>query len=106
MASQIVVHGCGMKAVYVYYPDADTWIIDGVVASAAAGYVSAPHVTRGKDNKRSDKKSGRRSTKAEKRGGMGPTELLPAEPAPVEPMPLEQSPIEPELPSEDAPGAS
>jgi hypothetical protein len=28
------VEGCGKKAVYVYYPDTNTWILDGVVASA------------------------------------------------------------------------
>jgi hypothetical protein len=34
LASQIAVEGCGKKAVYVYYPDTNTWILDGVVASA------------------------------------------------------------------------
>jgi hypothetical protein len=33
MASQIAVHGCGKKAVYMYYPDTGTWILDGVVSS-------------------------------------------------------------------------
>ena len=33
MASQIAVRGCEQKAVYVYYPDADTWIIDGAVTA-------------------------------------------------------------------------
>jgi len=35
MASQIAVEGCGKKAVYVYYPDTDTWILDGAVAPAS-----------------------------------------------------------------------
>jgi hypothetical protein len=34
LASQIAVEGCGKKAVYVYIPDTNTWILDGVVASA------------------------------------------------------------------------
>jgi hypothetical protein len=37
MASQISVQGCGKKAVYVYYPDTDTWILDGVVAASGTG---------------------------------------------------------------------
>jgi hypothetical protein len=32
LASQIAVQGCGQKAVYVYYPDTNTWFLDGVVA--------------------------------------------------------------------------
>jgi hypothetical protein len=34
MASQIAVNGCDKKAVYMYYPDTGTWILDGVVAPA------------------------------------------------------------------------
>ena len=34
LASQIAVEGCGKKAVYIYYPDTNTWILDGVVAPA------------------------------------------------------------------------
>lgn len=34
LASQIAVEGCGKKGVYVYYPDTDTWILDGAVAPA------------------------------------------------------------------------
>jgi hypothetical protein len=32
LASQIAVQGCDKKAVYVYYPDTNTWILDGVVS--------------------------------------------------------------------------
>jgi hypothetical protein len=32
MASQIAVQGCGKKAVYMYYPDTGTWILDGAVS--------------------------------------------------------------------------
>ena len=35
MATQIAVRGCEQKAVYVYFPDSDTWIIDGIVNAAA-----------------------------------------------------------------------
>jgi len=35
MASQIAVQGCGKKAVYIYYPDTDTWILDGAVVPAS-----------------------------------------------------------------------
>lgn len=31
MASQIAVQGCGKRAVYTYYPDTDTWILNGAV---------------------------------------------------------------------------
>ena len=44
MASQIAVRGCEQKAVYVYYPDSDTWIIDGARDSALVGLSGpAPH---------------------------------------------------------------
>lgn len=79
MASQIGVYGCGMKAVYAYYPDSDTWLLDGAIAPAAADYQHPAHVTQGKDQNRSEKKSGRQSTKAEKRGKMQSDS-----PAPVE----------------------
>jgi hypothetical protein len=90
MASQIGVHGCGKKAVYAYYPDSDTWLLDGAISPVEADYQHPVHVTKGKDQKRSEKKSGRQTTKAEKHGGMKPAEPAPVEPAPVEPAPVEQ----------------
>ena len=84
MASQIGVHGCGKKAVYAYYPDSDTWLLVGAVSAAPDGYHVPAHITKGKDQKRGEKKSGRQATKAEKHGGMGPAETAPVEPAPVE----------------------
>lgn len=36
MASQIAVEGCGKRAVYIYYPDTDTWILDGEVTQLPA----------------------------------------------------------------------
>jgi len=83
MASQIGVYGCEKKAVYVYYPDSDTWVLDGAVSPIEAGYQPAAHVTKGKNEKRSEKKSGRDTNKAEKRGGMKPAETTPVAPAPV-----------------------
>jgi len=93
MATQIGVHGCGMKAVYAYYPDSDTWLLDGAISPVAADYQHPLHVTKGKDQKRGEKKSGRQTTKAEKHGGMKPAETPPVEPAPT-PAPVE--PVAPE----------
>ena len=84
MASQIGVYGCGKKAVYAYYPNSDTWLLDGAVSAAPAGYQAPAHVTKGKGEKRDEKHSGRQATKAEKHGGMGPAETTPVEPTPVE----------------------
>jgi hypothetical protein len=84
MASQLGVHGCGKKAVYAYYPDSDTWLLDGVVSAAPDGYHVPTHITTGRDEKRAEKKSGRQATKAEKRGGMEPVGPAPVEAAPVE----------------------
>jgi hypothetical protein len=94
MASQVGVHGCSKKAVYAYYPDSDTWLLDGPISPVAADYQHPVHVTTGKDQKRSEKKSGRQTTKAEKHGGMKPAEQAPVEQAPVEQAPVEQAPVE------------
>ena len=90
MASQIGVHGCSKKAVYAYYPDSDTWLLDGAISPVAADYQHPVHVTKGKDQKRSEKKSGRQTSKAEKHGGMQPAEQAPVEQTPVEQAPVEQ----------------
>ena len=87
MASQIGVHGCGMKAVYAYYPDSDTWLIDGAISPIASDYKPHAHVTKGKNEKRGEKKSGRATTKAEKHGGMKPAPTPAVDPTPVEPAP-------------------
>jgi hypothetical protein len=94
MASQIGVHGCEKKAVYAYYPNSDTWLLDGSISAVTADYQHPVHVTKGKDQKRSEKKSGRQSAKAEKHGGMKPAEQAPVEQAPVEQAPVEQAPVE------------
>ena len=74
MASQIAVRGCDQKAVYVYYPDSDTWRIDGIVTPLAAGYEVPPPIDKGK-GKRGDKQT----LKAEKRGKMTNDPAEPAE---------------------------
>jgi hypothetical protein len=82
MASQIAVRGCGQKAVYMYYPDSDTWIIDGAVTALPEDYQVPPPIDKGR-GKRGDKKT----LKAEKRGKMDPTDPAPAEKPPVKPEP-------------------
>ena len=91
MASMIGVYGCGQKAVYVYAPDIDTWVIDGQITPLPEDFQVPPNVTKGKDKKREDKKA----SKAEKRGKMGPTDAASAETPPVEPTPVEPTPVEP-----------
>jgi hypothetical protein len=86
MASQIAVRGCEQKAVYVYYPDSDTWVIDGIVTPLSADYQVPPPIDKGR-GKRGDKKA----QKAEKRGKMDSGSPAPVEPAPVEPTPVEPS---------------
>ena len=80
MASQIAVRGCEQKAVYVYYPDSDTWIIDGIVTPLASDYEVPPPIDKGR-GKRGDKKA----LKAEKRGKMESGSPAPVEAAPVAP---------------------
>jgi hypothetical protein len=73
MATQIAVQGCGQKAVYAYYPDSDTWLLDGAVTPLSADYEVPPPIRKGK-GKRGDKKT----QKAEKRGKMDAAEATPA----------------------------
>ena len=80
MATQIAVRGCDQKAVYVYYPDSDTWIIDGIVTPLSADYQVPPPIDKGR-GKRGDRKA----LKAEKRGKMESGSPAPVEAAPVEP---------------------
>jgi hypothetical protein len=84
MASQIAVRGCEQKAVYVYFPDSDTWRIDGAVTALSADYQVPPPIDKGR-GKRGDKKT----LKAEKRGKMASESPESVEPAPVESGPVE-----------------
>ncbi len=36
MASHIAAYGCGKRAIYVFDPDINTWVLDGVVVSPAS----------------------------------------------------------------------
>jgi hypothetical protein len=65
LATQIAVYGCDKKAVYVYYPDADTWVIDGAITEVPEGYALDERSIEGRN-----KKSGRKAQKAKKRGHM------------------------------------
>ena len=87
LASMIGVYGCGQKAVYVYAPDIDTWVIDGQITPLPEDFQVPPNVTKGKDRKRIDKQA----SKAEKRGKMG-GEAAPAKAAPVEVAPEPAAP--------------
>jgi hypothetical protein len=80
MATQIAVRGCEQKAVYAYYPDSDTWIIDGIVTPLTSDYEVPPPIGKGR-GKRGDKKA----LKAEKRGKMESGSPAPVEAAPVAP---------------------
>ena len=84
MATQIAVRGCEQKAVYAYYPDSDTWTIDGIVTPLKSDYEVPPPIGKG-IGKRGDKKT----QKAEKRGKMDSGSPVPIGAAPVEPMPVE-----------------
>jgi hypothetical protein len=90
MASQIAVQGCGQKAVYAYYPDSDTWLIDGAVTALPEDYKVPPPIDKGR-GKRGDKQT----LKAEKRGKMDTAAPATAETPPaVEPPPVEAAPEE------------
>ncbi len=38
MATQIAMQGCDQKAVYVYFPDSDTWDLNGIVTPLSPDY--------------------------------------------------------------------
>lgn len=74
LSSLIAVEGCGQKAVYAFYPDANTWLIDGVVTPMEEGF--EPPTDAASDKRRSDK----RAAKAERKGNMS-SEAAEPEPA-------------------------
>ncbi len=65
LVTQIAVYGCDKRAVYVYYPDADTWVIDGAVAEVPEDFKLKEGAGEGRN-----KKSKRKAQKAEKKGKM------------------------------------
>lgn len=82
MATQIAAYGCGKKAVYVYVPNTNTWIVNGVVAEIPEDFDVHAAVTDGSDKKRVQKKA----SKAQKRGKMDAPKATPVA-APVEAVP-------------------
>lgn len=83
MATQIAAYGCGKKAVYVYVPNTNTWILNGAVSEIPEDFDMDAAVTEGGDKKRVQKKA----SKAQKKGKMDAPKATPAEPAPVEAAP-------------------
>ena len=67
LATQIGVYGCDKKAVYVYYPDADTWVMNGAITDVPEGGIEQVHqgLREGRQ-----KKSKRKADKAKKKGRM------------------------------------
>ncbi|HET6415171.1 MAG TPA: hypothetical protein VFG22_02660 [Polyangiales bacterium] len=65
LVSQIAVYGCDKKAVYVYYPDADTWVIDGAITEVPEDFKMEE-----RSGESRNKKSKRKAQKAEKKGKM------------------------------------
>lgn len=65
LATQIAVYGCRKKAVYVYYPDSDTWVMNGAITDVPADFKleQRPGESR-------NRRSGRKADKAKKHGGM------------------------------------
>jgi len=105
MASQLAVRGCEQKAVYVYYPDSDTWVIDGIVTPLSPDYEVPPPIDKGR-GKRGDKQT----QKAEKRGKMTNDPSAPAEKEKRQkrkdkkaPKGESSAPVEPEASASDLP---
>lgn len=65
LVNQIAVYGCDKKAVYVYYPDTDTWVIDGAISEVPGDFKLGERAGEGRN-----KKSRRKAQKAEKKGKM------------------------------------
>jgi len=65
LVSQIAVYGCDKKAVYVYYPDADTWVIDGPITEVPEDFK-----LKERSGENRNKKSKRKAQKAKKKGNM------------------------------------
>ncbi len=68
LASQIAAHGCEKKAVYIFYPDIDTWVINGAVTTAPAEHDPGAYHGKRKNRKekRADKKAEKQAKKLEK----------------------------------------
>ncbi len=42
MASHMAAYGCGKRAIYVFDPDSNTWVLDGAVSPASAAHAAQP----------------------------------------------------------------
>ena len=83
MATQIAAYGCGKKAVYIYVPNTDTWILNGAVSEIPEDFDLDAAVSDGSDTKRVQKQA----NKAEKKGKMAGSEAAATEAAPAEAAP-------------------
>ncbi len=66
LASQIGAHGCEQKAVYVFFPDVDTWVLNGSVGPATAEH--DPDAYHGKRKNKKEKRSAKKADKKAKKG--------------------------------------
>ncbi len=66
LASQIAAHGCEKKAVYVFFPDVDTWVLNGSVGPASIEH--DPDAYHGKRKNKKEKRAARKAKKKAKKG--------------------------------------
>ena len=94
MASQIAVRGCEQKAVYVYYPDSDTWIIDGAVTALSSDYQVPPPIDKGR-GKRGEKSRRSERPRSRRQDCESGSVAVPVEPvACPDPVPVVPAPVE------------
>ncbi len=65
LASQIAAHGCEHKAVYVFFPDVDTWVLNGTVGPAPVEH--DPDAYHGKRKNKKEKRAAKKSEKKDKK---------------------------------------
>ncbi|MDH3622661.1 MAG: hypothetical protein OEQ49_02215 [Myxococcales bacterium] len=66
LASQIAAHGCEKKAVYVFFPDVDTWVLNGSVGPAPVEH--DPDAYHGKRKNKKEKRAAKKADKKAKKG--------------------------------------
>lgn len=83
LASQIAAHGCEKKAVYVFHPSIDTWVVNGAVSSAPVEH--DPNAYHGKRTDRKEEHAEKKQTKqAEKATKQADKEAKELEKPPVD----------------------
>ncbi len=95
LASQIAAHGCEKKAVYVFFPDVDTWVLNGSVGPAPVEH--DPDAYHGKRKNKKEKRSAKRSDRKAKKGKgdtATPNAEAPAPEADVEAPAPEAAPVD------------